>query len=124
MAYNSPISVCYTMAAASIATAATLLTVVGPKGHKGRLMGIGAVVTTSTTDAATTITVGNAADGDKFGTLSVPVATAGAAAAYNNATISEVDDNIMPADKAVVIATGGECTAGAATVSVYIDWFK
>jgi len=124
MAYNNPISASYTVAAATISTAATLLTIIGPKGYKGRLAGIGGVVTTSTTDAATVIAVGSASDADKYGTLSIPVATAGASAAYNNATISDIDDNIMPADTAVLLSTGGESTAGAATITVYIDWFK
>jgi hypothetical protein len=124
MAYNQPITSTYTLRAATISSAATMLTVIGPRGYKGRLMGIGAVVTTSTTDAATLLTVGTAADGDKFGTLSVPVATAGAAAAYNNPTITAVDSNIMAENTAVVIATNGGCTAGAADVTVTIDWFK
>ncbi|MDP1931906.1 MAG: hypothetical protein Q8L60_10655 [Gammaproteobacteria bacterium] len=122
--YNQPVTSTYTLRAATISTAATLLTVIGPRGHKGRLVGIGAVVTTSTTGAATLLTAGTAADGDKFGTLSVPVATAGAAAAYNNPTITDIDDNIMAADTAVVIATNGGCTAGAADITVTIDWFE
>lgn len=124
MAYNQPTTSTYTLRAATISSAATLLTVIGPRGLKGRLVGIGAVVTTSTTDAATLLTVGTAADGDKFGTLSVPVATAGAAAAYNNPTITAIDSNLMAADTAVVIATNGGCTAGAADVTVTIDWFE
>lgn len=124
MAYNDPITSTYTLKAATISTAATLLSVIGPRGYKGRLMGIGAVVTTNTTTLATTITVGDAADADKFGTLSVPVATAGASAAYNNATISDIDANLMPANTAVLIATGGEGDAGAADITVTIDWFK
>ena len=113
MAYNNPITSTYTLRAATISTAATLLSVIGPRGYQGRLMGVAAVVTTSTTDAATLLTVGTAADGDKFGTLSVPVATAGASAAYNNPTITAIDSNLMAANTAVVIATDGGCTAGA-----------
>lgn len=122
--YNQPVTSTYTLKAATISAAATLLTVIGPRGHKGRLVGIGAVVTTSTTVAASTLTVGTAADGDKFGTLSVPVATAGPAAAYNDATISSIDTNLMAADTAVVIASAGGSTAGAADITVTIDWFK
>lgn len=124
MAYNQPVTSTYTLRAATISAAATLLTVIGPRGYKGRLVGIGAVVTTSTTVAATALTVGTAADADKFGTLSVPVATAGAAAAYNNATITAIDDNLMAANTAVVIASGGNGGLGAADITVTIDWFK
>jgi hypothetical protein len=122
--YNQPKTGTYNRAAATISTAATLMTVTGPRGHKGRLVGIAATVTTNTTGDATLITVGNATTANKYGTLSVPIATAGAAATYNNATITDIDANIIPADSAVVIATNGGCTAGAADVAVMIDWFK
>jgi len=106
-----------------VSTAATLVSVVGPAGKVGRLEGIGAVVTTSTTSAATELRVGSASDADAYGTLSVPIATAGAAAAYNSATISDIDANLMPADTAVLIASDGGSTAGAADVVVTIAWF-
>ncbi len=121
--YNQPTTSTYTLRAATISTAATLQSVIGPRGMQGRLVGIGAVVTTNTTNAATLITVGTAADGDKFGTLSVPIATAGPAAAHNNPTLTPVDANLLAADTAVIIATNGGCTAGAADISVTIDWF-
>jgi len=123
MAYHNPVYTTHTLSAQSIVTAGTLLSVVGPKGKQGRLVGIGAVVTTSTTGAATELRVGSATTADKYGTLSVPVATAGADAAYNDATINDVDSNLMPADTAVLIATDGGCTAGAADISVTIAWF-
>ena len=122
--YNEPKTVGYTLKAATISSAANLLTVIGPKGHRGVLVSIGAVVTTSTTTAASELRVGSAADADKYGTLSVPVASAGAAAAYNDATINDVDENIIPADEAVVISTDGGSDAGAADIAVVIDWFR
>lgn len=124
MAYHDPVYATYTLTAETIDTAATLHSIIGPAGHTGVLIGIGAVVTTSTTAAATELRVGTTGDADKFGTLSVPVATAGPAAAYNDATISSVDDNLLPADTAVLIATDGGCTAGAADITVTVAWFK
>jgi len=123
MAYNEPIYVTTTLRAATLSTAATLASIVGPRGKVGRLESISAVVTTSTTDAATQLRVGSAADADKYGILAVPVAAAGPAAAYNAATIYSVDANLMPANTAVVIATNGGCTAGAADVTVVTAWF-
>tara|TARA_R110000765_G_scaffold195825_7_gene301305 strand:+ start:6975 stop:7340 length:366 start_codon:yes stop_codon:yes gene_type:complete len=121
MAYHDPIYTTHTLKAQSIATAATMLSVVGPRGKVGRLESVSAVVTTGTTDAATELRVGTAADADKFGTLSVPVATAGNG--YNNATIANIDTNPMPANDVVLIATDGGCTAGAADISVTIAWY-
>jgi hypothetical protein len=43
--------------------------------------------------------------------------------ASNGATISNIDANLMPADTAVVIATDGNSTAGAADITVTIAWF-
>lgn len=121
MAYDKPVHATYTLAAKDISSAATLMTVVGPKGKQGRLMGITTALTTATTGAASEIRVGNGSDADKFGTLSVPVAAIGSVA--NDATINAVDDNLMPADTAVVIASDGGSTAGAADIAVHIAWF-
>lgn len=123
MAYNQPITSTYTLRAATISAAATMLTVMGPRGHKGRLMGIGAAVTTTTTVAATELRVGSTADADKYGILSVPVVAASSSAVYNNATIYAVDSNIMPANAPVLIASGGNGGNGAADITVTIDWF-
>ncbi|WP_299312317.1 hypothetical protein [uncultured Halomonas sp.] len=121
MAYHDPIHATYTLAAADLTSTGTLLSVVGPAGKRGRLVGITGVVTTGVTVAASTVTVGTAGDGDAYGTLTVPIASAGAVA--NDPTVTAVDDNLMPADTAVVIATGGEATAGAADLAVHIAWY-
>lgn len=120
--YNHPKTSTYTLPAAALSTAATLLAVMGPKGHKGRLVGIGAVVTTGVTVAATEVQVGNSDSSDAYGALSVPVS--GANSGHNDAVINPVDDNLMPADEPVIIATTGTSTAGAANVTVTIDWFE
>ena len=121
--YNNPVYMTTFVKDATISTAGTLATIVGPQGKTGRIEAISAVVTTSTTVAASVISVGTAADGDKFGTLSIPIAAAGAAAAFNNATINKIDDNLMDPDTAIVIASDGGSTAGAADISVVTAWF-
>jgi hypothetical protein len=123
MSYANALTCSYLIPAATLSTAATLASIIGPRGKVGVLKGIGAVVTTNTTVAATELRVGDVGDADQYGILSVPVATAGPAAAYNEATLYPSNTNLMPADTAVVIATDGGCTAGAADVMVTIDWF-
>ena len=123
MAYDNPIHQTITLPGAAISASGTLVSAIGPAGKVGRLESIGAVVSTSTTAAASELRVGTASDADAYGTLSVPIATAGAAAAYNAATISDIDANLMPADTAVLIASDGGSTAGAADVVVTIAWF-
>ena len=122
MSYDSPITATYTLAAATLSTAADLLSVMGPSGYTGRLESIGAVITTATTVAATELRVGTSTDADDWGTLSVPVATAGNG--YNSATINTSDSNLITADTPLIIATDGGCTAGAADITVTVSWFK
>lgn len=122
MSYSEKyISSTYRFPAAALASAATLGHIVGPKGKTGRLMGVGSVVTTAVTTAASEVRIGVAATAAKYGTLSVPVSSVAAVA--NGAVINAVDDNLIAADSAVVISTDGEAAAGAADLLVYIDWF-
>lgn len=119
--YDEPIYATYNVNAATLSSAAELLQIAGPAGKQGRVVDVTCVVTTGVTDAANSITVGTTSDGDAYATLSVPVSSADAVA--NDATILTDDDNLIAADSAVVVATGGECTAGAGSVAVTIAWF-
>ena len=121
MSYTNPVNVSYTLSASAIAAASVKLSVVGPKGLKGRLVGISAVITTDTTVAASVIQVGVSGTAAKHGSLSVPVAVADSA--YNDATLLTDQDNEMPADTAVEIASDGGSTAGAADLVVVIAWY-
>jgi len=121
MSYHDPIHATYTLKAASLASAATLLSVSGPAGKKGRLVGITGVVTTGVTDAAATVSVGTDADSDAYGSLSVPVGAAGSSA--NDALVKPADDNLIPEDSVVEIAADGAATAGAADLAIHIAWF-
>lgn len=121
MAYENPTIIGYTLTAATVSTAATLLTVQGPSGKIGRLVDISAVLTTGVTTAATELRVGDAGDADQYGILSLPVASAGVG--YNGATVYQTDTNFIPADTNVIIATDGAGDAGAADIVVTIAWF-
>ena len=122
MSYSEKyISSTYRFPAAALNSAAALGRIVGPKGKTGRLMGVAAVITTNVTTDPSGVRIGTGAAHSKYGTLSVPVATAGNAA--NDAVINPVDDNLIPADSVVLVATDGAAAAGAADLLVYIDWF-
>lgn len=119
--YAHPIYATYFIQAATLSSAAELMNIAGPDGYKGRVVDVTVFVTTATTDAATSVTVGSTSDADAYATLSVPVASADAVA--NGATIATTDDNEIPDGAAIVVATDGGCTAGAGSISVTIAWY-
>ena len=121
MSYDNPIYQTYTLDSATLSAAADLLEVIGPKGKQGRLVAIGAVVTTDTTVAASLVLVGIAADKDKYGTLSVPIIAAGNG--YNAMTDLTSDTILIAKDTPLIIGSDGGCTAGAATITVTVAWF-
>ena len=126
--YDAPIHSTYTLKAATVSAAATLLSVVGPAGKQGHLVGMSAVVTTSTTVAATALSVGITGTLGKYGSLSVPIATAGPAAAYNAMTSLTTGATngsavLIAADTAILLSSDGGSTAGAADITVTIAWF-
>ena len=119
--YANPIRATYFVQAATLSSAAELLNIAGPSGKQGRLVDISVFVTTGVTFAAALLSLGSTTDGDAYGTLSVPVTAADGV--VNGATSLTDDDNLIPADAAVVLATDGGCTAGAGSIAVTIDWF-
>lgn len=121
MTYDQPIYQTYFVNAATLSTAATLMRFAGPLGKQGRVVDVSCTVTTGVTAAANSITVGSVADADAYATLSVPISAANAVA--NSAVILTGDDNLIPANGPVLVATGGEATAGAGSVAVTVAWF-
>lgn len=126
MNYDEPIHSTYTIIAATISANATLLTIIGPVGKQGNLIGIGSVVTTGVTDAASTIEIGDGSTDDLYGSLSIPVSSAGAA--VNNATLStntltQNSANLIAENSKVLVKAVGGATVGASDLFVMIDWF-
>jgi hypothetical protein len=119
--YDKPIEITYPINAGSVTADADLLTVSGPNGLKGKITAVSTVVTTGVTVAASTVEVGTSGDNDAYASLVIPVSSAGAVA--NNVTINTNDDNLIAADSAVVIGSGGGATAGACNIFVTIAWF-
>lgn len=119
--YDNPLVTTHFIQAASLTSAAVLMNIVGPTGRKGRVVGLTAAVTTGVTVAAATLTVGSPADADAYATLSVPVGAVDSVA--NAPVLLTDDDNLIPEDGVVELATGGEATAGAASLTLVIAWF-
>ena len=119
--YDNPIRITYQLDAATISASADLLKFVGPAGLQGKIAAMSSVVTTAVTVAATLIDVGTAGDDDAFAEMTVPISSADAV--LNTFTNHTDDDNLLAADTLVVISAGGECTAGAANITLTIDWF-
>lgn len=119
MSYSNPIESTYRFPAVSVTAAATLGRFVGPKGKKGRLIGLSYVVTTGVTVAASSLIVGSAGDTDAYGTAAVPVA---AANAVGN-TMTRGVEEVMPADTVVLVGSAGGATAGAVDAIVQVAWY-
>jgi len=119
--YDEPIYATYSVRAGSVASAAALLSVAGPKDAIGRVVSIASVVTTGVTAAATDIVVGDGTTTNKYATLPIPISSVNAVA--NSAVVANTDANPITANSRVVIGSGGAATAGAVNVDVTIAWF-
>ena len=117
--YDRPHSLSYHFPAASLTTAAVIGTVSGQKGATGRVRSVTAAIAT-TADANTAVRVGTSGSAALFANL--PVLTTDTVVA-NGFTASTGDSNLIPADSQVEVSVDGVPTAGAADVTVEIDWF-
>lgn len=128
MSYDSPIQTTYSVTAASVATGATQLHIVGPSGLRGKVVAMSYAVTTEVTVATSTILVGTAADTNAYASQTVAL---GAADTLGNTFTSYDGDgsgsstasNLIAADTLVEITTGSGATAGVVTLHVTIKWF-
>ena len=121
MSYENATFITYQIPAGVLTSAATLETLIGPAGLQGRLESVTTVVTTDVTVAAASVDVGITGTLAKYGTASVPISVADAA--LNTVTITDTDDNPLPADTVFLVSTDGAATAGAANINVTIAWF-
>jgi len=119
MSYENPLTAVYRFPAATVSSAAVVGRIVGPLGKRGRVVGVGSVVTTNVTAAAANINIGSATDADAYGTSAIPISSANAVA---NA-FTPVYNHEIPANEVVNVAAGGESTAGAADLLVMVDWY-
>ena len=121
MTYDQPIYQTNFVNAATLSSSGSVMKFSGPPGKMGRVVSVSCVVTTGVTEAANGITVGSVADADAYATLSVPISAADAVA--TSAVILTSDDNLIPANGPVLVATDGAATAGAGSVAVVTAWF-
>ena len=120
MSYSNPTTACYTVRTAAVDTGATMDTIKGPSGMKGRVVDVSYVVAVEVTGTASVITVGLSGDTDAYvSSLSIPAGIVGVAG--NGATM--VADHEIPADTIVLVTSSGAATAGDADLFVIIDWY-
>ena len=119
MSYSNGISALYRFPAATLTSAAVVGRIEGPDGAEGRLISVTTVVTTGVTVAAASVEIGLTGDTDQFGSVSVPISSAGArTSAFTRGT-----DNRIDVGDEVEVYTDGGATAGAADICVLIEWY-
>lgn len=122
MSYSAPIYESYTVLAnASLSTAALAKRFIGPEGLTGRIVNCSAVITTATTDAASTIQVGIESDPNSAFSMSVPITAVNLGHVATAAELSAAGN--LTADTIYQIYGGGEATAGAADITLTVAWF-
>lgn len=119
MAYDNPIYTSYRFAEATIDTADTVATLVGPAGKKGRIESVATVITTEVTGDAGKVNIGDGSDDDAYAVHTCPIGEAGVTT--NGFTAG--DEEYIPADGEVVVKTGGESNAGDGDILLTIAWF-
>jgi len=119
--YHNPLRTTHVLVAATLSALAEIGKFSGPAGMQGRVESISVLVTTATTVAVTSVSLGDGTTVNTYGSTAVPIASANAVA--NTLVSLTDDDNLIPADTMVTIETDGGCTAGAGTVTVVVAWF-
>ena len=118
MSYSDSKVTAHKFPAATLSTAAILGRIQGPAGARGRLIDVSMIITTATTSASNTLDVGLVGDVDAYGIHTTPVTAVNLGA---NGMVRGATEKI-PADSIVEISTNGECVAGAADITIFIDW--
>lgn len=120
--YDHPLQVTYKFpASAVLSTAGVAGRFIGPKGKRGRVLACEGLLTTATTDAASTITVGTAAAPADALSIDVPVQAINTGVQADEAKIRAGKD--LAPDTVYQVAGGGEATAGAADITLTVGWF-
>lgn len=122
MSYANPLTVGYRVKAADLTSAGLIDRIVGPKGMRGVVAGIQSVVTTGVTGSGSSISVSSDVGGEvitPYAELKIPVSSANAVG--NDYTPGP--DHEIAADEVVDISSSGQSTAGAADVTVIINWY-
>jgi hypothetical protein len=119
--YDKPLRETYQYPAAALTSAAVVGRFIGPEGRKGRVVNVSHVVTTDTDDAAVVTVDTNAG-------LAVPVTAdvANAPGQYTGGSTVKADvvgQTELPADTVVEVQADGVPTAGAADLTVTVEWY-
>ncbi len=119
MSYSENGLTAHRFSALTLSAAAEIGRIYGVAGSKAEIVDVAVIETTDITVADCTVKIGSAADDNAYGTLTVPFA--GSVGDGVNGMVAGVADAV-PADTEIVITAGGECTAGAGDVIVYVRW--
>jgi hypothetical protein len=118
--YDNAMVVNYELRSAALDGAAELVTLVGPKGKTGRVVGMQVLVTVEVTGTSSVVSVNTLDNAVVAGSLTVP---AGLPDTFVNDATTGTDDTLIPADTAFTVDCNGAATAGDGNVAVQIAWF-
>ncbi|MCH8177389.1 MAG: hypothetical protein IIC09_04175 [Proteobacteria bacterium] len=116
--YSNGQQITYKFAAAALSSATIVGRFIGPAGKTGRVVSAEALITTTTTTNPTLVLIGNSGDPNAYLTLTV---AAHAANLGDNANARGVDNRI-DADTVVEVAVDGGADAGAADLTITVEW--
>lgn len=122
--YDNPLAITYeALANASLSTTAIARNLIGPPGMKGRVLSVSLIITTATTDAASTLDIGiTGGDTDVIMSMSIPIASIADGHVATKAELAA--STVLAADTVYSALGGGEATAGAADMTIVIGWFN
>jgi hypothetical protein len=137
MAYDTPTRISHSLGIV-VLSAATTFQIRGPKGMKGRIVDIVGTVTTAITVTAPKLALGNlinspvtgtAADADSYAeyvipitAINLPLAATQDDPSFKSRTTNPYKGKIN-ADQVVVLLVTTTATAGAANLTLVIEWF-
>jgi len=119
MSYSNPTTVGYRFPAAGLSSAAIIGRIQGPAGFKGRVADVSGVTTTATTVNPCTVDVGTSGAVAAYATQTIPV-TGNNLGVHGNVSVYNHE---IPEGTLVEVSANGECSAGAADLTVIIDWY-
>ena len=101
--------------------------IVGPAGREGRITGITARTTTIFTVADAEVVVQTKGGGTTYGRLTLPFTGSALDDVNSGFTVDDVSDSPqdtgrIPADEILEVVSDGGHTAGAADITVFIEW--
>lgn len=122
MSYSDPIHQSYTaLNDAAVSSAADVFSIVGPKGKKGKVVGLSVVTKVATTVAVDALELGTQADPDAIGSFAIPITAINLAIQPTYAQLKAFAE--LAADTVYVLSGGGLATAGNLDITLTVAWY-